>query len=47
MSDIYRLAREEMSEGESLEGKVDEIVVRRYFSEEKKRKFQVIQQEEI
>jgi hypothetical protein len=44
LSDIYRLANEEMSEGESLESVVESIIVRRYFSDEKKRKFLLFNQ---
>lgn len=39
MSDIYRAAQEELGKNENLEGKVDAIIIRRYFSEEKKKKY--------
>lgn len=39
ITDINLLARQEQRDGEKLEDKADEIIVRRYFSEEKKRKY--------
>lgn len=46
LADIHRLAKMEMVSGEKLEDKVDEIIIRRYFSEEKKRKYLIFKESE-